>query len=161
VAILSAYHSALLIAFALLAAAAPKPPPDPIYLALSATTPAVSARADTDHPSAARPAARGKKGEPVRIRWFVQNRAKAERLPESVFHFLVTRIDQSGRDLPREPAPGSLADNSYAADLAGGASTGGSARIPIDQAGLYLVQFEILNRAGVRQQHVAVEVTVE
>src|SRR4051812_4033206 len=150
----------LLLALALLTAGAPKPP-DPVYIALSVTTGAGAARADSDHPAGARPLATARKGEAPRIRWFVQNRAKAERLPESVFHILVTRVEQPGQELPQDPAPGSLADNSYAADLAGGAATSGSAKIPIDEPGLYLVQFETRNRRGIRQQRCGVELRVE
>jgi len=137
------------------------PPPDPIQIAVSVTTPAGMARVDTDHPAATRPAARLKKGQAVSVRWFVRNRSKEARLPESVFHFLITRIDKPGQELPREPAPGSLADNSYAADLPVNASTSGTAKIPIEAPGLYLVQFEILSRAGARQQYCGIEVQVE
>jgi hypothetical protein len=151
----------LLLGLALPSARAPKAPPDPIYVAVVVTTGTGAARADTDHPADARQVAVAKKGEAVRVRWFVRNRQKDERLPESVFHFLITRIDQPGQELAREPAPGSLADNSYASDLAGGAATSGTATIPIDEPGLYLVQFEILNRTGARQQHCGVEVRVE
>jgi len=152
--------SLLVILLALLTGGAPKPA-DPIYIAVAVTTEAGAARADTDHPGAARPLATAKKGEAPRIRWFVQNRAKNERLPESVFHILVTHIERPGQDLPKDPAPGSLADNSYAADLAVGAAMSGTAKIPIDEPGLYLVQFEILNRRGVRQQRCGVELRVE
>ena len=55
----------------MLTAGAPKPA-DPIYIAVSVTTEAGSARADTDHRAAARPLATSKKGEAPRIRWFVQ-----------------------------------------------------------------------------------------
>lgn len=153
-----------------LSAAPSKPPQKTVLLALAVETAAGRVRVDTDQPApaapaagprAARPTARARVGELLSIRWFAENRDPKQPLQDTIFHFLVTREDQPGQELPRQPTPGSVADNSYATDLAPRASTTGTCKIPIAEPGTYLVQFETLDRTATRRDSCSVEVRVE
>jgi hypothetical protein len=146
---------------ALFASRAPNPPPPPVRIAVAVETAAGRGRADTTQPAATRLLVHARAGESPRIRWFVQNRDRKRPTPEAVFHLFITREERAGQDLPRDPQRGTLLDNSYATELAPGDSTTGTCQIPIDEPGIYLVQFELLDRAAIRGLSCAVEIQVE
>jgi hypothetical protein len=153
---------ALLVAVGVFLAPGPAPPREPLLIAVAVETAAGKARADTSQPaSATRPGASARAGEAPRVRWFVQNRIRDRVFPQSVYHFFITRIERPGQELPAEPKPGSVVDNSFAQQLPAGGATMGTCKIPISEPGVYRVQFEVLNRAAVRQQYCGVDLTVE
>src|SRR5262249_46046065 len=100
-------------------------------------------------------------GEAVQARWFVQNKDRKQPHPQSVYHFFITRIETPGQELPAEPKPGSLLDNSFAEELAAGAATSGTCKLPVSDPGLYRVQFEVLNQLAQRGQFCGVDLKVE
>lgn len=152
---------ALLFTLAACLPVRPAPPAPTVRLAIAVETAAGKARADTDEPSPDRPLLRARAGESPQVRWFVQNRDRKNPYPESVFHFFITRQERTGQELPRDAQRGTLLDNAYATELAAGDATTGTCRIQFDEPGVYLVQFELLDRSAARGPFVGVEVQVE
>src|SRR5262245_43055471 len=130
---------ALLVAASILFSPAQRPPgrpvprpalPTPPLIAVAVETAAGKVRLDTAAAAgAALPLAQARVGEAVQTRWFVQNRDRKNPYPQSVYHFFITRVEAPGQALPPEPKPGSILDNSFAEELAAGASTTGTCKI--------------------------------
>jgi hypothetical protein len=154
-------RTALFLLAGLLFAPPSKPPADPLTLAVAVETAAGKVRLETGQAARPLPLATARLGEAVQARWFVQNRDRKRPYPQSVYHFFITRIDTPGQELPAEPKPGSLLDNSFAEELAAGGSTSGSCKLPVSEPGLYRVQFELLNQLAQRGQFCGVDLKVE
>lgn len=136
------------------------PAKDPLTLAVAVESSAGKVRAETGA-KGERPHASAKLGETPKLRWFLKNPDRKKPYPQSVLHFFVTSLERPGQPLPLAPAVGGLIDNAYAQEIPAGGSTGGTCELPITAAGLYLVQFEILDQVGQRQQFVGIELELK
>ena len=154
-------RTTLLILAGMLFAPPVRPPADPLTVAVAVETAAGKVRLETGQAARPLPVAIAKVGEAVQARWFVQNRDRKQAYPQSIYHFFITRIETPGQELPAEPKPGSLLDNTFAEELGAGAGTTGTCKLPISEPGLYRVQFEVLNQLAQRGTFCGVDLKVE
>jgi hypothetical protein len=123
------------------------------------------AKAETDHAPPAegvrtRPTVKLKAGETLQVRWFVKNVDRAP-VKDMVVHFFVAPEEQAGQKAVPDPRKEAVAENAFAIELAPGASTRGSLRLPIRDPGVYLVRIESLYTQRDHEHFTAIDVVVE
>lgn len=110
---------------------------------------------------AQRPIATIKAGEKPQIRWQVRNLDAKKPAENVALHFLIHREKDAGALIPDQPQQGSLADQVLGTDLPPKGATSGSYNTAIHEAGVYLVEVELLTPQGERRQYVAIDLKVE
>ena len=110
---------------------------------------------------AARPVLVLKSGEEPVIRWQIRNTDLKKATPSIVVHFLVHREDAANARIPAGPQKGSYQDSVLGTDLPPKESTQGEYRTAVWEPGYYLVEIEILDEVGTRQQLCALDLKVE
>jgi len=142
----------------------PPPPPPTTSIALTVKTATGDTRASIGYkgkPPETRPAAAIKSGETPEIRWQVRNVDLRKPIKDVVVHFLVTRQKTVNEAIPAAPRKGSLFDQVMGMTLASRAATTGDYNTAIYEPGIYLVEVELLDQAGARQQYCAIDLQVE
>ena len=116
-------------------------------------------------PGQAPPAARAtvslKSGEKPLVRWEARNRDPKKSVASIVVHFLITRENHAGAPIPDGPQKGGYQDSVLGTDLAPRETTTGEYNTAVYEPGTYLVEVEILDETGTRQQYCAAEMVVQ
>jgi hypothetical protein len=145
--------------------AAPPARANHLQMALSVQGTQSEAKSETDQsppPEGVRPrpVVKLKAGETLQVRWFVKN---VDRVPvkDMVVHFFVAPEEKAGQKGVPDPRQEVVAENAFAIELAPGASTHGSLRLPIREPGTYLVRIESLYTQRDHEHFTAIDVIVE
>lgn len=142
----------------------PPPPPTATSIALTVKTAAGDTRASIafkGKPPERRALATMKSGEVPEIRWMVKNVDLRKPIKDVVVHFLVTREQTPNEAVPSGPRKGSVMDQVMGMTLAAKGATTGDYNTAIYEPGLYLVEVELLDPNGFRQQYCALDLKVE
>lgn len=142
----------------------PPPPPTTTSIALTIKTSAGDTRANIafkGKPPETRATATMKSGEIPEIRWMVRNVDFRKPIKDVVVHFLVTRAQKPNEPIPSGPRKGSAMDQVMGMTLAPKGATTGDYKTALFEPGIYLVEVELLDPSGYRQQYCALDLKVE
>ena len=139
------------------------PQPLPVSLTLSALGSGgeQTVRFLPGKPNPGRPVLSARTGDRPLIRYTVANLDAAKGVGSIVVHFLIHKIGEVGEAIPDNPRKGSFQDTVVGLELGPSRTVKGQSATPIDEAGIYLIELEILDDQGSRRQIAAADLRVE